>query len=189
MSLQTLDVRDGRTLLTVARDSVRFGVLTGRAMDVDARRYSPALAAEGAAFVTLYRAGELRGCIGSLEARRPLIVDVALNAFAAASSDPRFPPVDGSEVGRLTVSVSVLGPAEALAFGDEADLLSQLRPGTDGVILQDGIHRGTFLPSVWGSLSDRRLFLEQLKRKAGLNPGYWSSTLRAYRYTVQELHE
>lgn len=147
------------------------------------------LLAPGAAFVTLTRAGELRGCIGSLEARRSLAEDVEENARLAAFSDPRFPPLSREEFADTRIEVSVLSPAEPIAFRDEADALNKLRPGVDGVILEFGRHRATFLPQVWRQLPNPRDFLAQLKRKAGLPADFWDPDIRLYRYTVEKYEE
>jgi AmmeMemoRadiSam system protein A len=112
---------------------------------------------------------------------------VAENAYAAAFRDPRFPPVSESEFTQLEYHISLLTPAEPLQFRDEADLISQLQPNVDGLVLEDGRHRGTFLPSVWESLPDRKQFLQQLKLKAGLSPDYWSDTVKVSRYTVEDV--
>jgi len=120
-----------------------------------------------------------------LEARRPLAEDVVQNAFAAAFGDPRFPPVTEPEVDKLDIHISVLSPLEEMHFASEADLLRQIRPGIDGLVLEDGPYRGTFLPAVWESLPDKRDFLRHLKIKAGLPPDYWSNTLRVWRYTTE----
>ena len=144
---------------------------------------------ERATFVTLNKFGELRGCIGHLEAIQPLIADVAENAFNAAFRDPRFQPVTASEFGDLEVHISVLSPPEPMVFTSEADLLRQIRPGIDGLILEDGAYRGTFLPSVWEQLPDPAQFLAHLKMKAGLPPNYWSDTLKVSRYTTESFSE
>jgi uncharacterized protein len=127
----------------------------------------------------------LRGCIGSLEARRPLALDVAENAFASAFRDPRFAPLARAEEPRLDLHISVLSEAEQIPVRSEAELLASLRPGIDGVILSAGARRGTFLPSVWEQLPEPHRFLAQLKRKAGLPADYWSAELRVERYTVE----
>jgi hypothetical protein len=139
--------------------------------------------------VTLHENGELRGCIGALQAYQPLAADVAEHAHAAAFNDPRFPPVAEPELALLHISISVLGAPEPMQFESEQDLLRQLRPGEDGLILQDGPNRGTFLPSVWGSLPDRNDFWRHLKAKAGLPPGHWSDTLKVSRYTTLSFAE
>lgn len=147
------------------------------------------LARPGAAFVTLTRHGELRGCIGSLEAWRPLGEDIEANARAAAFNDPRFPPLTAEELPAIQVEVSLLSRPETMQFTDEADALRQLRPGVDGVILEWGRHRGTFLPQVWDQLPDPADFMRHLKLKASLPPGFWSPDLRLSRYTVEKFKE
>ena len=162
----------GSSLLTLARNAIgqRFGV---GEQPVAAH---PSLQEPGATFVTLTQQGQLRGCIGSLEAHRPLAADVAENAVAAAFRDPR-------------VEVSLLEPSEALTFADEDDALARLRPGVDGLILKHGSRRATFLPQVWESLPDRRRFLEQLKLKAGLPADFWDGQITLARYGVQKWKE
>lgn len=174
-----------RQLLNIARDSIQSGLRHGRPLVVDTTRFDEPLRAPGAAFVTLHRFGQLRGCIGSLEAYRPLVEDVAENAFAAAFRDPRFAPLSADEAPDLVIEISVLSPAEAMTFDSEADLLTQIRPGIDGLIIEDRGHRGTFLPSVWEQLPDKTAFWQHLKAKAGLPPNYWSDTLRVSRYTTE----
>ena len=137
-----------------------------------------------ATFVTLTIGGRLRGCIGMLEACRPLAEDVAENARAAAFEDPRFPPLTLPELAKLEIHISILSPSEEMVFSSESDLLRQIRPGVDGLILQEGFRRGTFLPSVWAELPEKELFLTHLKLKAGLPADYWSDTLRVFRYTT-----
>lgn len=145
---------------------------------------APELSQPGATFVTLTLEGRLRGCIGSLEAYRPLAQDVAENALAAALRDPRFPPVSAQEWPGVQVEVSLLTPAEPLPVRDEADALAQLRPGEDGLIFQVGSRRATFLPQVWEQLPSPQQFLAQLKMKAGLAPNFWSPAVQLFRYRV-----
>ncbi len=173
------------TLLSLARASIRYGLDHGRAPAIRLEDYPESLRAHGACFVTLQIDGALRGCIGALEPVRPLAEDVIHNAYAAAVSDPRFSPVGHQELERLDIHISILGPHEPLHFGSEAELLRQLRPGVDGLILQDGRHRGTFLPSVWEQLPEPKEFLRHLKMKAGLSPSHWSDHLRVERYTTE----
>jgi AmmeMemoRadiSam system protein A len=144
---------------------------------------------ERACFVTLEIDGRLRGCIGMLEACLPLAEDVEQNAVAAAFHDPRFPPLTRKEFDRIEIHISVLSPPEEVAFSDEKELLDRIRPGVDGLILEEGSRRGTFLPSVWEQLPDKREFLAHLRMKAGLSPGHWSDTLRIYRYTAEYFGE
>jgi len=172
-------------LLDIAEASIRHGLDYGRALEPSLKDYPAVLGAEGACFVTLHSHGELRGCIGSLVAHRPLAEDVAHNAYAAAFTDPRFPPLRDMELDGLELHISILTPSEPMQFDSEEDLLQQMRPGIDGLIMEDGFRRGTFLPSVWEQLPNRELFLRHLKQKAGLPPDYWSDTLKVSRYTTE----
>lgn len=172
-------------LLAIARESIAHGLETGRPLRIDLPRYPVELTVQRATFVTLERHGQLRGCIGMLEAMRPLVEDVAENAFAAAFRDPRFPPLQANEQHDLELHISILSPAEPIYFTSEANLIAQLQPGIDGLILQDGHHRGTFLPSVWEQLPDAPSFLRHLKQKAGLPANYWSDTLQVARYSTE----
>jgi AmmeMemoRadiSam system protein A len=162
-------------------------VAEGRALAVDPAAYPEALRAPRATFVTLERRGALRGCIGSLEARRALVADVAENAWAAAFRDLRFPPLAAAELEGLAIHVSLLSRLERIAATSEQELLAALRPGVDGLVLSDGTQRGTFLPAVWADLPEPRGFLRQLKRKAGLPADGWSASWEAWRYTVDEI--
>ncbi|MBI5039720.1 MAG: AmmeMemoRadiSam system protein A [Gammaproteobacteria bacterium] len=181
----TLDAASRQRLLQIAHDSIAHGLKNGRPLPIAARDYPDALRVPRASFVTLHEYGELRGCIGALEAHRPLVEDVAYNAFNAAFRDLRFVPLRSEELPRLDIHISVLSPPAPILFSDEADLLAQLRPGIDGLILTAPDHRGTFLPSVWESLPRAEEFLRHLKCKAGLPAGYWSPDIRVERYTTE----
>ena len=172
-------------LLAVARDSIRQGLTVGQPLSVDLNDYASELRERRASFVTINLEEQLRGCIGHLQAIQALVQDVAENAFAAAFRDPRFPPLRTEEFPLLAVHISVLSPAEPMTFSSETDLIDQLRPGIDGLILEDGVARGTFLPSVWDSLPDPRDFLAHLKHKAGLPGNHWSPDLKIYRYQTE----
>ncbi len=143
----------------------------------------------GASFVTLRLRQQLRGCIGSLSARRPLGVDVRENAVCAAFSDPRFRPLTRDEYAELDVEVSVLSRAVSMTVESEAELFARLRAGIDGLTLELGERRSTFLPQVWEALPDAREFVAELKRKAGLPRDFWSPDLRLSRYTVEKYTE
>ena len=170
----------------LARASIEHGLRRDQPVEVLLDDWPATLQQRRSTFVTLHRQERLRGCIGALEATRPLVRDVALNAFAAAFRDPRFPPLDAGELAEIEIHVSVLSPIEALEARSEADLLRQLRPGVDGLIVEEGERRGTFLPAVWRSLPQADEFLAELKAKAGFPPDYWSESVRAYRYTTEE---
>jgi len=176
-----------RRLLALAARSIRRGLREGLPEPV-AGPLPAELAARRAAFVSLHRpGGSLRGCIGTLEASRPLAEEVSRQAFAAAFRDPRFPPVEAGELARLRLEVSVLEPPEPLPALDEPALLAQLRPGEDGLILEDpeSGRRATFLPLVWRALPDPARFLAELKRKAGLPADRAAERLRLWRYRAE----
>jgi AmmeMemoRadiSam system protein A len=175
----------GEALLVRARNAIaaEFGVPSRPEPE------HPRLAEPGASFVTLTQAGELRGCIGSLEAWRPLDQDVRANACAAAFRDPRFPPLGRAELDITRVEVSLLTPPEPLRFADEADALRQLRPGVDGLLIEYDGRRGTFLPQVWESLPEPTDFLAHLKEKAGLPRNLWAPDVRLSRYEVRKWKE
>ncbi len=142
-----------------------------------------------ATFVTLTLDGELRGCIGTVEAYRPLLEDLRAHARAAAFSDPRFSPLTQEEFPHVHVEVSVLSPLQKISFKDESDALLKIRPGADGIVFQEGHHRSTFLPQVWEKLPAPKMFMAHLKRKAGLPGDFWSEDVELYRYTLIKWEE
>lgn len=141
----------------------------------------------GVSFVTLERDGELLGCVGALEPRRPLGIDVAEHAVAAAFGDPRVPPIDADDYAAMSINVSVLGALEPLAVGTLDALHDTLAPGRDGVAIELGARRATFLPAVWRQLPDPVSFCRQLWHKGGFEPGTWPAGLRAARYRALEV--
>jgi AmmeMemoRadiSam system protein A len=176
----------GRELLARARAAIAHALGRGAAPGASSH---PALAGRGASFVTLKKHGELRGCIGSVRAQRPLAEDVAQNAVAAAMRDPRFPPLAADELDAVEIEVSLLSEPEFLDFADEEGLLAQLRPGIDGLILFAGCRSATFLPQVWEQLPEPQHFLAALKQKAGLAPKRPAAGLMAARYQVRKWRE
>ncbi|HTH14554.1 MAG TPA: AmmeMemoRadiSam system protein A [Spirochaetia bacterium] len=180
-----MDPSQGRILVQLAREAIETALGAPPGPEVPA----PWLTNPGATFVTLTKAGELRGCIGSLVAQRPLGEDLRENARSAAFADPRFPPVTRVELPLLRVEVSLLSPQTPVIFTTEADARGQLRPGTDGVVLEAGVHRATFLPQVWDQLPDPRQFLAHLKVKAGLPRDFWGPAVRLFRYRVEKWRE
>jgi len=175
----------GAVLLKLARDAIgrQFGLPSSPPERL------PELHEPGAVFVTLKCDGALRGCIGSLEAYRPLLEDVCEHAVDAAFRDPRFPPLSRAEFDRLDIEVSLLSPPQPLAFASEAEALDKLRPGLDGVIFSAMGRRSTFLPQVWEDLPEPEVFLAHLKRKAGLPADYWSADVRLEVYQVRKWKE
>ena len=174
-------------LLKLASDSIEYGLQNHKIMPTNINEFPENLRGQGASFVTLQINKQLRGCIGSLQTYQPLIKDLVHNAYAAAFSDPRFPPLTQEEFSNIDIHISILSKPEPMQFTSEQNLISQLRPEIDGLILSDNGHRGTFLPSVWESLPEPKLFLSHLKLKAGLPQNYWSDTLTVQRYTVESI--
>jgi AmmeMemoRadiSam system protein A len=174
--------RRGQVLLAIAREALAYGPdeLAPRAWDEEWLRVT------AATFVTLRDGGELRGCIGTVDAHRALGDDVTHNAYAAAYRDPRFPPVTPDIRGRLDVEVSVLSAREPVAAASETQLAAALRPGVDGIVLEYENYRATFLPQVWESLPDPLDFLAELRRKARLPARFWHPRLKVSRYTVDK---
>ena len=169
-------------LLRLARDSIDWGLRQGCPLPLRLAEFDVELQQLQACFVTLLKRHRLRGCIGSLEARRPLVLDVVENAYAAAFRHTGFEPMQKAELDQISISISVLTPAEDLLFESESHLISQLEAHVDGLIFSDGGYRATFLPSVWEQVPDPVSFLRQLKQKAGLPPDYWSDSVSVSRY-------
>jgi len=179
------DEEKGSTLLKLARAEIAQQFGQARDLSADA----PWLLEHGACFVTLTQHGELRGCIGTLEAHRPLGLDVRENAVAAAFHDPRFMPLSRVEFDEIRVEVSLLSPTEVLVVASEEHALASLRPGVDGVVFEYRHYRSTFLPQVWEQLPEPAEFLAHLKRKAGLPVNFWAEGVRLSRYTVRKWKE
>lgn len=177
-----LSDEDRQVCLHVAHQSILHGLEKGSALHVTTDDYSNELQQHAASFVTLHKQGQLRGCIGALEAYQPLINDITEHAYAAAFQDPRFPALEENEYDDLEIDISVLGKPELITFESEEDLLKQIRPNIDGLILEFGANRGTFLPSVWEQLPDQKEFLNHLKMKAGLPINWWDNSAKISRY-------
>lgn len=175
----------GHTLLPIARAAIS----TALGRPDQAAEDALWLQELGACFVTLTQAGQLRGCIGTLEARRTLLADVKSNAVAAALQDPRFSPLGATELAHTEIEVSLLSAMQAMNFESEAHALDQLQPGIDGVLFEFDRYRSTFLPQVWEQLPTASEFMAHLKQKAGLPPDFWASDVRLQRYTVSKWTE
>jgi AmmeMemoRadiSam system protein A len=169
-------------LLDIARQSIVSGLDCGAALQPDVTRLDANLHIDSAVFVTLTLGGNLRGCIGSLQPSAPLAQAVANAAFNAAFQDRRFTQVQADEIENLRIEVSVLSSMELIAVDTRQALLDNLQPGVDGLLLEDQGHRATFLPKVWEKIATADEFVGQLMLKAGIAVGYWSSTIRCYRY-------
>lgn len=179
-----------KILLRIAREAIEHAVMGKSAPPIDPTLLTQALRELGSSFVTLTIQGELRGCIGALEAYQPLAEDVREHAIAAALEDPRFPPLTQLELSRVQIEVSRLTAPQELSYADGDDLLRKLRPHVDGVILKHGHRRATFLPQVWEKIPDPVEFLEQLCYKMGERGNLWrQAKLQVLTYQVEEFHE
>ena len=181
-----MEIDRGKILLPIARTAIT------RALNIpgaSADESSSWLTEFGASFVTLTQNGELRGCIGTLQAHRPLLADVKSNAVSAALRDPRFSPLAAEELDITRVEVSLLSSTQEMTVRDEADALAQMRPQVDGIVFEYGHYRSTFLPQVWESLANPRDFLAMLRRKAGLPGDFWAEGVKLSRYTVTKWSE
>lgn len=183
LPLESISEAAGQALLDLARQVILSAVEQRPSPSAEPiRKRFPYLSEAGASFVTLTLSGQLRGCIGTLQARRALIEDVAENAYAAAFRDPRFDEVGADEVHALEIEISVLGIPKTLAVSTEQQLIENLLPGVHGLILEFEWHKATFLPTVWRQLKDPATFVAALKRKAGLPEDFWSPAVRCSTY-------
>jgi AmmeMemoRadiSam system protein A len=179
-----------QTLLRIAREAIENAVKGKIPPPLDQNSLADSLRNKGASFVTLTIHGDLRGCIGALEAYQPLAEDVREHAVSAALDDPRFPPVSEAELSRIHIEVSRLTEPKELDYSTSDDLIRKLRPHIDGVILKHGYRKATFLPQVWEKIPDPVEFLEQLCYKMGERGNLWRNTkLQVYTYEVEEFHE
>jgi len=177
-------------LLEIARQAIVLSVTGSPLPPLNLAGLPPALQEAGAAFVTLTKAGELRGCVGALEAYQPLAEDVQEHAAAAAISDFRFYPVQPEEVPHLHIEISRLTQPVPLAYSLPGELPGLLHPGIDGVLIREGVHRATFLPQVWENLPDPADFLNHLCRKMGAPAAYWRrNMLQVSTYRVEMFEE
>ncbi len=177
-------------LLRLARESIERAARGEKLPPLDRAALTPPLREKGASFVTLTEGGDLRGCIGALEAYQPLADDVREHAVAAAFQDPRFPPVQEFELPRIHIEISRLTAPVPLEYSTPEDLIARLRPRVDGVILQEGFRRATFLPQVWEQLPDPKDFLSHLCAKMGASRNLWrNAKLQVHVYQVEEFHE
>ena len=176
----------GANLTLLAALSIDHGLTNNKAFTITPEDHPKILRENGACFVTLKKNGKLRGCIGTPKAYRSLVDDIAENAYQAAFADPRFPKLTSEERYVIEISLSILSPQKKMTFKDEDELMAQLRPGTDGLIIEDGNMQALFLPSVWSQLPNHNAFLKRLKTKAGMPPNYWSNNMRAWRFIAAE---
>ncbi len=185
LGAESLGTELQQQLIGLAAQSIQYGLQQQSRMPLKLEDYDGLLKKIHATFVTLSLNGKLRGCIGTLEAHQTLVESVVSNAYSAAFNDPRFSALRQQEVDNLHIEISVLSAPQVMSFASEDDLISQLRPGIDGIILEEGHHRATYLPSVWAMLSEPEQFIRELKSKAGLSSNHWSSKIKVSRYTTE----
>jgi uncharacterized protein len=179
-----------KSLLVLARQALILAVNNKPVPPIDLTCLTPLLKQNGASFVTLTENGDLRGCVGALEPSMPLAEDVQYHAMAAALQDYRFPPVRPSEVPGIVIEVSRLTLPQPLEYRGPQDLVAKLRPNIDGVIINDGYRRATFLPQVWEKLPNPWAFLAHLCQKMGAPSDLWERRdLQVLTYQVEEFHE
>ena len=171
-------------VINICKESINAGL--------ENKKYSPenypcVLEEYGASFITIELNGDLRGCIGSIIAHRPLIQDLIKNAHSAAFADPRFFPLTQDEFQNIKISVSLLTKPQKMSFENEADLLWQIKPYEDGLIIREGAKQGVFLPVVWEELPDKQEFLNHLKLKAGLDRNYFSNTIEVFKFKAVKI--
>jgi uncharacterized protein len=185
MNSTTLPPEHRATLLRIARESLFHGLREHAPKPVEPHDYAPELCRLAATFVTLRRGEELQGCIGTLRAIDPMVTSVSRHAYAAGFEDPRGTPLTENGIAALKIHISLLSDPQSIAFTSEVDLLRQVRPGIDGLIIEEGSMRGTLLPSVWENLPKPKDFVNHVKVKAGLPEYYWSPTVKFLRYTTE----
>ena len=179
-----IDINAGerRQLLEIARQSIETGLQHGQALRLNGTDFDGTLAATLGAFVTLTQGDSLRGCMGALQSADPLAQTTAACAFNAAFKDPRFTQLTAGEAKHIRIEISILSEMETLGVSDRDNLLRQLQPGIDGLLMEDGQYRSTFLPKVWEKIDSPTDFLQHLMTKAGLPADYWSQTIQFSRY-------
>jgi AmmeMemoRadiSam system protein B/AmmeMemoRadiSam system protein A len=176
-------------LINLAHESIKYGLKNNQPGHVVLNKLPPIFHYRCASFVTLNKNKELRGCIGSLEVKFPVAEDVVRNAYASAFQDPRFRPLQERELSEIRIEISLLSPLMLIDFKTEEDLILQLRPGIDGVLISENQYRGVFLPLVWEKIPDRMLFWQALKQKAHMPLNYWSNNVRAWRFTTRVIEQ
>ena len=179
-----MDERHCKQLFSIVKKSINCGLDNNLRLNINPEDFESFFREKRATFVTLHLNGELRGCIGSLCAHKSLIEELSSNAYSAAFRDSRFSSLKESEFDQLHYHISILTQPTPILFTSEKDLIDQLRPNIDGLVLKEGMNSGTFLPSVWEQLPDRETFLQHLKQKAGLSQSYWSDRITIDRYEV-----
>ena len=174
-------------IIGIVSKALEKAVLEKSEYTPDREEYDNVMFNKGASFVTLEKDNKLRGCIGSIFPTISIARDLAKNAHLAALHDSRFSPVTKEELKDITFKVSLLTGFEEIKYSSEDDLLQQIKPKTDGLLIRDGQRQGIFLPAVWKDISNKKDFLTELKIKAGLSPSYWSNNIEVFRFRTVEI--
>ena len=182
--IQYIKKHYSKFLIKTAKSSIQSGLQLG---SYPLENIPCVLKENGASFVTLQINQNLRGCIGSIIAYEPLIDNLVKNAYNSAFKDPRFIPLSDDEINKINIEVSLLSSPQKINFTNEDDLLNQIVPFIDGLIIKDKNYQAVYLPSVWEQLPDKKLFLNSLKKKAGLNENHFSKTFEAYRFYAEKI--
>ena len=185
-----LSRKEKEQLLSLARKTLKAAVRGRDLPEIDLAAWSPKLRKPGACFVTLEKNSQLRGCVGTLEPEKPLVISVQERALAAAFKDYRFPALREEELKQVSIEISYLTTPQVLDYDQPGELADKLRPGVDGVVISDGKRKATFLPQVWEKLPDREQFISRLCLKMGVNADYWRShQLKVKTYQVEKFRE
>ncbi len=184
-----LTTDEGHYLISLARKTIE-NRLDQKEPPVSGTNISPKFYEKRGTFVTLTMEGQLRGCIGHILPQEFLIEGIRTNAVNAAFRDPRFAPLSKAEWERVKVEISILTEPKTLSYSDVHALISELRPGIDGVIIKKGYSQAVFLPQVWEQLPRKEEFLAHLCLKAGLDADEWQKgDLEVFTYQVQAFEE
>ncbi len=186
-NLQNFARHNKEAILQIVEKSLFKAVKNNKIYTPKRNEYNNVLFNKGASFVTLEKNNKLRGCIGSLLPTNAIATDLAKNTFSAAKNDSRFKPINENELKEITFKVSLLTGFEKIEFASYDDLLKQIKPKIDGLLIKDGERQGLFLPSVWEDIHNKKEFLTELKIKAGLSPNYWSDNIEVFRFRTVEI--
>ncbi len=184
--LSDLDLlkKECKNIFSVAAKTLEYSTSRLKPPNVDIGSFSPQLQRNRATFITINKSGKLRGCIGTIHPTEPFIVNVVNNTYKAALKDPRFPPIRRDELSNIEITISLLSTLQKMSIKDEEDLLRQIKPNIDGLLIKDNTKQSVFLPQVWNEIPNKLDFISCLKQKAGLDSNHWSSNFQAWKFTV-----
>lgn len=173
-------------LQNISRQTLDYYFIGKEKFEPEIESIPTVLLEKAATFVTLTKNGQLRGCIGNILPKFPLYKDVINNTLNAAFADPRFPQLEQSELKEIQIEISVLSLPKRIVFDNPDDLISKIKVGDHGIILQSDFYQATFLPDVWKELPKVEDFLTNLSLKAGLGPDAWKNPSTEFFYYTTE---